>query len=144
MSEVRSILVQLAQWTAGIVVLTLLINAPLMPALLRWTGLADVSPVKARMRAKAERALLRYTETAIHDLQADEDEMLRGKSVAAVFKVLASFDMFDLTAIRLTKVLPHCWRNMTTGNAGYAMSYLCNPCLCCGSRLHLCPYLYSP
>jgi hypothetical protein len=70
--------VQLAQWTAGMVVLTLLINAPLMPSLLRWTGLAGVSPVKQRMRAKAQRVLLRYTDTAIRELQQDEDELLRG------------------------------------------------------------------
>jgi hypothetical protein len=39
---------QLALWTAGIVVLTLLVNAPLMPYLLRWTNLSGASPVKAR------------------------------------------------------------------------------------------------
>ena len=32
------------------------------------------------MRGKAARALLRYTKTAVQDLQHDEDEMLRGKS----------------------------------------------------------------
>jgi hypothetical protein len=42
------------------------------------TGLADVPPVKQRLRAKAARALLRYTESAIVDLQTDEEEMLRG------------------------------------------------------------------
>lgn len=60
------------------VVLTLLINAPLLPKLIQWTGLADVSPIKYDLRAKAVRALLRYTKTAIYDLQHDEDEMLRG------------------------------------------------------------------
>ena len=30
------------------------------------------------MRGKAARALLRYTKTAVQDLQHDEDEMLRG------------------------------------------------------------------
>ena len=37
---------QLALWTAGIVVLTLLVNAPLMPYLLKWTNLNNASPVK--------------------------------------------------------------------------------------------------
>lgn len=69
---------QLALWTAGIVVCTLMVNAPLMPALLRWTRLNAISVVKTRMRGKAARALLRYTNTAIDDLQHDEDEMLRG------------------------------------------------------------------
>jgi hypothetical protein len=70
---------QLALWTAGIVVCTLVVNAPLMPLILRWTRLSDISPVKVRMRGKAARALLRYTHTAIEDLQHDEDEMLRGE-----------------------------------------------------------------
>ena len=33
---------------------------------------------QVRMRGKAARALLRYTKTAVQDLQHDEDEMLRG------------------------------------------------------------------
>lgn len=70
---------QIAQWTAGVVVLTLLINAPILPRLIQWTGLAEISRVKYDLRAKAVRAVLRYTKTAIHDLQHDEDEMLRGK-----------------------------------------------------------------
>ena len=61
------------------VVLTLVVNAPLLPILVDWTGLAEVSAVKARIRAKAVRALLRYTKAAIYDLQHDEDEMLRGE-----------------------------------------------------------------
>ena len=39
---------QLALWTAGIVVLTLLVNAPLMPYLLKWTNLSNASPIKVR------------------------------------------------------------------------------------------------
>ena len=70
---------QIALWTAGVVVLTLIVNAPLLPILVDWTGLAEVSAVKARIRAKAVRALLRYTKAAIYDLQHDEDEMLRGE-----------------------------------------------------------------
>ena len=61
------------------VVLSLVVNAPLLPILVDWTGLAEVSAVKARIRAKAVRALLRYTKAAIYDLQHDEDEMLRGE-----------------------------------------------------------------
>lgn len=70
--------VQIALWTAGVVVLTLLINAPIIPYLIQWTGLSEISSLKTEIRAKAARALLKYTKTAIHDLQHDEDEMLRG------------------------------------------------------------------
>ena len=70
----------MSAWTAGVVVLTLLINAPLIPLVLKWTGLSQVSPVKAKIRAKAARAFARYTQNAIKELQNDEDEMLRGES----------------------------------------------------------------
>ena len=68
-------------------ILTLLINAPLMPHLLKWTRLNEVSRVKRRMRGKAARALLRYTRTALEDLQHDEDEMLRGTSPCFVSEI---------------------------------------------------------
>ena len=66
--------------TSGVVVLTLLINAPLLPLVLHWTGLARISPVKARLRAKAVRSLRRFTEHAIVDLEHDTGEMMRGGS----------------------------------------------------------------
>ena len=69
---------QLAMWTSGVVVCTLLINAPLLPLVLHWTGLARISPVKARLRAKAVRSLRRFTEHAIVDLEHDTGEMMRG------------------------------------------------------------------
>ena len=69
---------QMSLWTAGVVVLTLLVNAPLIPLLLKWTGLTEVSPVKAKIRAKAARAFTRYTQNAVTELKNDEDEMLRG------------------------------------------------------------------
>ena len=70
---------QLVLWTSGIVVLTLLVNAPLIPPLLQYSGLTDVPVVKLRMRSKAARAMLRFSKNAIADLQQEQDEMLRGK-----------------------------------------------------------------
>ena len=69
---------QIALWTAGFVVMTLFINAPLLPWVMRKTGLAAIASVKRRMRAKAVRALVRFTNAAIEDLKDDQDEMLRG------------------------------------------------------------------
>lgn len=77
---VNIMLLQMSMWTAGIVVMTLLVNAPLIPLLLKWTGLSQVSPVKAKIRAKAGRAFTRYTQNAVKELKNDEDEMLRGAS----------------------------------------------------------------
>ena len=58
--------------------LTLIVNAPIIPSLVGRLGLLDVPHVKRRMRAKAARALLRFSTHAVHDLQQDPDEMLRG------------------------------------------------------------------
>lgn len=65
-------------WTSGFVLLTLLINAPLLPIVLRLTGLATLGHHKVKMRGKAVRALERKTAEAIQILKDDEDEMLRG------------------------------------------------------------------
>ncbi len=70
--------IQIALWTASFVVMTLVINAPLLPWVMRKTGLAAIASVKRRMRAKAVRALVRFTSAAIEDLKDDHDEMLRG------------------------------------------------------------------
>ena len=78
--DINLVLVQMSMWTAGIVVMTLLVNAPLIPLLLKWTGLSQVSPVKAKIRAKAARAFTRYTQNAVKELKNDEDEMLRGEA----------------------------------------------------------------
>ncbi|KAK9788845.1 hypothetical protein WJX73_003600 [Symbiochloris irregularis] len=72
------VIAQLVLWTAGVVVLTLAINAPIIPPLINRLGLLTVAPVKARMRAKAARALMRHSHHAVHELQQDQDEMLRG------------------------------------------------------------------
>ena len=69
---------QIALWTAGFVMMTLFINAPLLPWVMEKTGLASIASVKRRMRAKAVRALVRFTNAAIEDLKDDQDEMLRG------------------------------------------------------------------
>ncbi|KAK9835845.1 hypothetical protein WJX74_009233 [Apatococcus lobatus] len=75
---------QIALWTSGIVLLTLLFNAPFIPKLLDWTGLVQLSPIKAKMHAKAVRAFIRHTKTLIQDLQNNEDELFRGVDWVAV------------------------------------------------------------
>lgn len=79
-----NIWLQMGLWTALFVVSTLLVNAPCVPAILRATGLLEVSPVKLSVREKAKRALLRFTVAALKDLREDEDEMLRGVDWGAV------------------------------------------------------------
>ncbi|KAK9831565.1 hypothetical protein WJX74_000240 [Apatococcus lobatus] len=74
----RVVVSQITLWTAGIVLLTLLLNAPLIRPCLSWLGLDHVPSTQANIRGKAIQALLAYSERAIHDLQRDDHEMLRG------------------------------------------------------------------
>ena len=76
---------QIALWTSGFVIMTLVINAPLLPWVMEKTGISKVASVKRRMRAKAKRALVRFTDSAIEDLKDADDEMLRGACTTAPF-----------------------------------------------------------
>ncbi len=76
--QIDLVTAQLVFWSSGFVLLTLLINAPLMPWFMRRTGLVEQSRAGKVVRAKARRALLRFTAAAIRDLKEDDDEILRG------------------------------------------------------------------
>ncbi|KAK9840543.1 hypothetical protein WJX81_000451 [Elliptochloris bilobata] len=93
--EDQKVTAELAMWTSGVVVCTLLINAPLLPLVLHWTGLARISPVKGRLRAKAVRSLRRFTEHAVVDLEHDTGEMMRGGDWTAVRQFVDLADRLD-------------------------------------------------
>jgi hypothetical protein len=67
----------LALWTAGIVICTLLVNAPALSFVLRTTGLTRVSILTLQMRDKARKAFLQFTSQCVLELQQDEDELLQ-------------------------------------------------------------------
>ncbi|GFH19666.1 Na_H_Exchanger domain-containing protein [Haematococcus lacustris] len=71
-------------WTAGFVVLTLVINGPLITPLMGWLKLNTTSKVKQQVQARARSALVRYTAGAIADLQAHAGDALRGVDWVAV------------------------------------------------------------
>jgi NhaP-type Na+/H+ or K+/H+ antiporter len=50
---------QVGLWTALMVLSTLIVNAPLVPAALKATGLVHVTPLKRQIRGKCKRALAR-------------------------------------------------------------------------------------
>lgn len=75
---------QILAWTSAVVLCTMLVNAPTLPAVLRRCGLLEVAPAKARILRSAFRSLSKRTEEAIEDLKADEDELLRGVDWVAV------------------------------------------------------------
>jgi NhaP-type Na+/H+ or K+/H+ antiporter len=67
----------LAMWTAGVVVCTLLINAPMLETTLRITGLTKVSIITLQSRNRARKQFLRFTKNCIEELRKDEDELLQ-------------------------------------------------------------------
>ncbi|KAF8065728.1 NHX8 [Scenedesmus sp. PABB004] len=71
-------------WTAGFVLLTLLINAPLLPTVLRLTGLSDVPPKQLARRRRAVAALGDHTAAVLEQLRDAEDELLAGVDWAQV------------------------------------------------------------
>eukprot|EP00775_Hariotina_reticulata_P013876 gene13876-13995_t len=71
-------------WTAGFVLLTLLINAPLLPAVLRVTGLSEVPEKQLARRRRAVAALGDHTATVLEQLRDAEDELLAGVDWAQV------------------------------------------------------------
>ncbi|CAL5219904.1 g1831 [Coccomyxa viridis] len=95
--DVQSIRIkaEIVMWTAGFVLLTLIVNAPLLPWVLRITGLSKVPDTKMRMRRRAVRALMSHTQNAIRDLRNDEDEMLRGVDWGAVDKYVSTKECYE-------------------------------------------------
>ncbi|KAJ9516981.1 hypothetical protein QJQ45_027366, partial [Haematococcus lacustris] len=78
------VIAQMGLWTAGFVVLTLVINGPLITPLMGWLKLNTTSKVKQQVQARARSALVRYTAGAIADLQAHAGDALRGVDWVAV------------------------------------------------------------
>lgn len=76
--RVQSVQAEVVIFTVVFVLLTLLVNAPMLPRILRWTRLSIVPQQHVKMRAKAVRLLSKHTASALKELCDDEDEMLRG------------------------------------------------------------------
>ena len=65
-------------FTVVFVLLTLLVNAPMLTYVLKWTGLSVVPKQHVKMRAKAVHLLAKHTEQILKEMRDDDDEMLRG------------------------------------------------------------------
>jgi hypothetical protein len=66
-------------WTAGFVLLTLLLQAPALPFVLRLTKLNLLPPNHQERRRRAVEALNAHTEESIANLMDDEDELMAGE-----------------------------------------------------------------
>ena len=82
--SIKKITAQIVTWTSSFVLLTLIINAPSLPWLLRVCGLLEQSASKKKIMAKVHNMLVRKTGEIVEDLKADEDEMFRGVDWSAV------------------------------------------------------------
>lgn len=76
-SEIR-VRAEIVLWTALFVLCTLLINAPLLPKVLRVTRLDVVPDARLALRRRALRALDAHTASAVAGLRAEEDAMMAG------------------------------------------------------------------
>ncbi|PRW32594.1 Sodium hydrogen exchanger 7 [Chlorella sorokiniana] len=88
----------IAIWTSAFVLLTLVVNAPSVSTIMHWLRLDRISREKQAMRAKAKRALLRFTSAAIGTLRDDEEEFLQGanwEAVAAYVDMSQALKQFD-------------------------------------------------
>ena len=81
---------QIVAWTSSIVLMTLVMNAPTLPLVLKRCGLLEIPAPKAALFRRARKALVRRTHEAIEELKHDEDELLRGVDWAAVKKLAIS------------------------------------------------------
>lgn len=74
----RKVRAQSVLWVCGFVLLTLVINAPGIPFLLKACGLSHLSPIQMQYRKKSEQLLEEFTQTRIEEMKTDELEVTRG------------------------------------------------------------------
>lgn len=73
----QAVKAQMIFWTAGFVLLTLMVQAPMLPTVLRWVGLAKLPPGEVKRRRELVAALAEHTDEVLQELRQDE-EMLSG------------------------------------------------------------------
>ncbi|KAG2490363.1 hypothetical protein HYH03_011165 [Edaphochlamys debaryana] len=66
----KEVTAQMVVWTAGFVLMSLVVNAPLLTPLMRWLHLNTISPIKLQVRARAKAALRRFTATTLAEMRA--------------------------------------------------------------------------
>ena len=67
----------MALWTAGFVVMTLVINAPLLAPLMRALRLNEASAAELRVRRSAARVILRHSRDMLEGLKASAQNFVR-------------------------------------------------------------------
>lgn len=101
-TEITLVNADISLWTSSFVLMTLLVNGPLVAPLLKLLRLNRLPAEKLKMRTRAKRALGRFTNAQIAAMREDEDEFLQGADWEAVgryvdlSKRLSAFDDMSL------------------------------------------------
>jgi NhaP-type Na+/H+ or K+/H+ antiporter len=98
--EASMVYADISLWASAFVVLTLVINGPMIAPVLRWLKLNIVPKEKMKMRSRAKRALCRFTDQQINELRDDDDEFLQGANwdaVAQYVDLSGYIENFDYT-----------------------------------------------
>ena len=109
--SIKKMTAQIVTWTSSFVLLTLIINAPSLPWLLRVCGLLEQSASKKKIMTKVHTMLVQKTAHIVEDLKADEDEMFRGVDWSVVIEAsqknigLMSTEMASTTRNRVVESL---------------------------------------
>ncbi|GIL45384.1 hypothetical protein Vafri_2634, partial [Volvox africanus] len=66
----KEVTAQMVVWTSGFVLMSLVVNAPLLTPLMTLLRLNTTSPIKQMVRARAKAALRRFTANALNEMRA--------------------------------------------------------------------------
>lgn len=97
-NEVAAVNADISLWTAAFVLLTLMVNGPLIGPLLSLLRLNRLPLEKLKMRTRAKRAFFRFTNGMLASLREDDDEFLQGahwEAVAQYVDMTPSLAGFD-------------------------------------------------
>ncbi|KAG1664314.1 hypothetical protein FOA52_005712 [Chlamydomonas sp. UWO 241] len=92
----RKVTSEIGLYSTGFVLMTLLINLPLLEPLITRLGLNHISSVKKQVRCKTKLALLAYTDSVIEELRGQGAEMMRGVDWRAVADYVSLEDTLAL------------------------------------------------
>ncbi|KDD76916.1 hypothetical protein H632_c68p2, partial [Helicosporidium sp. ATCC 50920] len=108
-TQLNAVNADVSLWTAAFVLLTLCINAPTISPLMQLLRLNRIPWERRKMRARAKKALERFSLAAVQLLQQDEDEFLHGvnwTAVAQYVDVSQALSQFDVDLSRKEEAQP--------------------------------------
>jgi len=105
-NAIAAVNADISVWSAAFVVLTLIVNGPLIGPLLTLLRLNRLPLEKLKMRTRAKRALCRFTNGIVASLREDDDEFLQGahwEAVTQYVDMTPSLKGFDDASLALRR-----------------------------------------